>query len=404
VRLVALYCVHRALGLGDADAGALQRGEKVHAHHRVGDVVVQDLGEEVAQLVAEVALVEAFQHAARRRRARHVGDRELAHLVVDDGNDARRRHAGVDHEVEDAAPLQRRTVALADDLDARLHQHAVRDHHGFPVARLDQRGAPADVAHAAAHGVEADPVADAHRVVELQRDAGEHVAEGVLHRKRDHRRQDGGGGDEAGEIESRAAQLHEAVDDVKAHDRQVLGDARQPAAGERQEQPERGEAAEADEGDRGDEARDRVHGGRSLGEVERPDEGSCGFAGEADEEEPQRVEVGRALLRPRMEQRDRQAEGEQREPRRRRAPERERINGAVQKRILPVSISFHITQSPMKLYRGWVKVAGRFFSKRTPAASHQKFSVENACSAATRPSVVPTKCSRRQVRFACCDR
>ena len=67
------------------------------------------------------------------------------------------------------------------------------------------------------------------------------------------------------------------------------------------------------------------------------------------QEQPQRVQVGGALQRARVQQRDRHAERDQREPGRGRAPERERAGRAVQNRILPVSMSFHITQSPMKL-------------------------------------------------------
>jgi hypothetical protein len=32
--------------------------------------------------------------------------------------------------------------------------------------------------------------------------------------------------------------------------------------------------------------------------------------------------------------------------------------------ILPTQISLNITQSPIRLYNGWRKVAGRFFSKK----------------------------------------
>ena len=37
------HAVHGALLLRDADAGALQRGEEVHAHHRVGHLVFEEI-------------------------------------------------------------------------------------------------------------------------------------------------------------------------------------------------------------------------------------------------------------------------------------------------------------------------------------------------------------------------
>ena len=198
VRLVARDGVHRALRLGDADAGALQRGEQVHAHHRVGGVVLHEVGEEVAQLVAQVALRRSRTARSSARRARDVGDRQLAHLVVDDGDHARRRHARVDHEVEDAAPLQRRAFALAEDRDARLSSACCSAPPRFPSC-ASRSGSSASGCRAPGRSTSStrDPVADLHRVVELDGEAAEHVAKGVLHGEGDHRGEDRGGGDEA---------------------------------------------------------------------------------------------------------------------------------------------------------------------------------------------------------------
>ena len=321
VGLVALDGVRGVLRLGDADPGALQRSKEVHAHHRIGEVVLHQVGQEVAQLVAQVARLEAVEHAARRRRARHVGHGELAHLLVDDGDHARRRHGGVDHEIEDAPPLQRRAFDPAEDRDARLHQRAVRDHHRLPVARLDQRRAPADVAHAADQVVDAHPVADPHRVVELDGQPAEQVAERVLHREGEHRGQDCRGGDEAGEIDAGAAQLHETVDHVRDDDRQVLDDARQVPAEERQQQPEHAEAEQADERDRRDDAEHRVDRFRSAREVERIDGPGGGLADDPEQEQPQRVDEHPALVPARAQQQDRQHRRDDRHPEDVRAPE-----------------------------------------------------------------------------------
>ena len=235
---VALHGVHRVLRLGDADVGALQRREEVHAHHRVGRVVFQQIGEEVAQLVAQVAVFEAEQHAGRNWGASHVGNGELAHLVFDDRDDPRRRHARVDHEIEDAPPLAGRAFAPPEDGNARLHERAVGYQHGLPVARLDQRRAPADVAHPPGELVDAHPVAHLNRVVELDGEAAEHIAQRVLHRERDDRGEDRRGRHKAAEVHSGAAQLNEAVAGVGDQDRNVLEDARGPLPCQRQQQAE----------------------------------------------------------------------------------------------------------------------------------------------------------------------
>ena len=366
MRLVARYGVDRALLLGDADSRALQRGEEVHAHHRVGDFVLEQLGQPVAQVVLEVAEGEAVQHRVRQRVARDVGDRHVAHLLVDRRDDARRRHARVDHEAQAAAPLQRLPLALAEDLHAALHDLAVGDDHRFPVARLDQGRAPADVAHLSREAVDAHPVADLHGVVDLDGEAAEQVAERVLHGEGDHRREDRGGRDDAREVDPGAAQLHEAVDHVRHQDDDVLDDARPLAPYEWQEEPKCGKAGKANDRDRGDDAKERLHHGSGVGERQGIERDRARLAEHADQEQPQRIQVDRALRGPELQEQDREREGEQRQPGHigMQQPAQAVVVLAHQKRIRPMSMSRHITQSPRKLYQGWVKVAGRFFSKK----------------------------------------
>ena len=209
----------------------------MHAHHRVGGVILEKVGEKVAQVVAQVAVLEAVQDAARRRNAGDVGDGELAHLVLDHGDEPGRRHPRVDHEVEGAPPRRVRAFAPAEDRDAALHERAVGDEDRLPVAGLEQRGAPADVAHPAGQlVVDPDPVAHLDRVVELDRESAKHVAQRVLHGEGDDRGEDRRGGHQAAEVHPGAAQLREPVDDVGDHDGKVLDDARGALARERQQQ------------------------------------------------------------------------------------------------------------------------------------------------------------------------
>ena len=127
------------------------------------------------------------------------------------------------------------------------------------------------------------------------------------------------GGDDAGEIESGAAQLGEAVDHVHRHNAEVLDDARRLASGQRQQQAEDGEAQKADECNGGDEARNGMHRVRRVGEVQRPSADAAALAADAEQEEPQRVEERRAFRRACVQQREGHAERRQRQPRRGRA-------------------------------------------------------------------------------------
>ena len=338
----------------------------MHAHHGVRELVLQQLGEPIAQVVLEVALGEAVQHRGRPGRARHVGDRHVAHLFVDGRDDARRRHARIDHEAQAAAPLQRLPLALAEDRHPAFHDLAVGDDHGLPVARLDQGRAPADVAHLAREAVDAHPVADLDGVVDLDGEAAEQVAERVLHREGDHRGEDRRGGDDAREVDPGAAQLHEAVDHVRHQDDDVLDDARPLAPYEWQQEAKCGKAGNADERDRGDDAKDRLHHRGGVGERQRMERDRAGLAEHADQEEPQRIQVDRALRGPELQEQDGEREGEEGQPGDFGMQERAQAVVVLghQKRIRPMSMSRHITQSPSRLYQGWLKVAGRFFSKK----------------------------------------
>ena len=257
---------------------------------------------------------EVVQHGLRRRRARHVVDRHVAHFLVHGGDDARGRHARIDHEAQAPAPLPRLALALAEDRDAAFHDHAVRDDDRLPVARLDEGRAPADVAHLALDLVDAHPVADLHGVVDLDRESAEHVAEGVLHGEGDDRGEDGGGGDETREVDAGAAQLDEAVHHIGDQDHQVLDDARPFAAHHRQHQAEDGEAQQADGPDGGDDAEDGLQHRRGAGERERVEDEGEALAEDADQEQPQGVEIHAALVRPEAKQERGQREREHREP------------------------------------------------------------------------------------------
>ena len=68
----ASSAVDGALLLGDADPGALQRGEEMHADHGIGHLVFHEVGQPVAQDVTTAAGSDLHQHAAGMRLARHV--------------------------------------------------------------------------------------------------------------------------------------------------------------------------------------------------------------------------------------------------------------------------------------------------------------------------------------------
>src|SRR5437660_1262649 len=79
----------------------------------------------------------------------------------------------------------------------------------------------------------------------------------------------------------------------------------------------------------------------------------AGLAEHPDQEEPQRVQVDRAFGRAEPEQQHRQRECQQGEPRHFGVQERAKaILLAHQNLIRPLSMSRHIAQSPMKLYKG----------------------------------------------------
>ena len=84
--------------------------------------------------------------------------------------------------------IQRRQPAtpmsfVGDDRKLALHELAVRHHDLLAIARENRGEAPLDLDHAPGNVVELDPVADLQRVVELQREAAEDVAERILHRE-----------------------------------------------------------------------------------------------------------------------------------------------------------------------------------------------------------------------------
>ena len=141
----------------------------------------------------------------------------------------------------------------------------------------------------------------------------------------------------------------EAVDHVDGDDGQVLDDARRGAAEQRQQQAEGGEADRRISAIADDEAEHHVDGAAAPGKSERLDQPqpppgrrcrtgtatacsgtglrSCGARCSSTTATPNATSASQGAAELRS----------------------ERARGAVQNRILPVSMSFHITQSPMKL-------------------------------------------------------
>jgi len=80
-----------------------------------------------------------------------------------------------------------------------LRHHAVGDHHEIARAVLDPGGAPVDLDDQPLPlSRDGNPIARPERQFDVQRQAGEQVAQGALQREAEHDRQDAGGGDEAG--------------------------------------------------------------------------------------------------------------------------------------------------------------------------------------------------------------
>ena len=126
-------------------------------------------------------MLEVEQDARRGWMLADIGDFGFVDRRLNHRNHPCRRGAEIDIEKNLPPPCQCFAGAAAQNQKLALHQHAVRHHHGFAVARLDRSRAPAHVDNAPGEVVDFEPVADAHRVVELHREAADDVAERVLH-------------------------------------------------------------------------------------------------------------------------------------------------------------------------------------------------------------------------------
>ena len=241
-----LHLVVHLLWQRGRDAVALERGEQVHAHGAVGAVVAPGIGEPVAQRVAALAERELHQRAVRARLARHVLDLGAGERLLGRRDHPRRRHVEVDVEPDPAAPAHLLPVGVADDAEARADERAVGDDHEVAVARAHRGMPPADVGHPAREVVELDPVPDRDRLVDLEEQAAERVAERVLHGEGEHRGDHRRGGDQAREVHAGEPQLDRAPGEGAEHQRDVLGDARGPRARRRQREAEEHERGEPD--------------------------------------------------------------------------------------------------------------------------------------------------------------
>ena len=173
---------------------------------------------------------------------RHVGNLGIGQRLLHGCDELRRVDVVVNVEPDPAPPARNAQILVADDRELALHQLPVGDHDLLAVAREDGGEAPLDLDHAARDVVHLDPVADLQRVVQLQRQPAEHVAQRVLHREgddgRDHRR----GGHQAGQFHPGIGQADHGPQQIAADHDDVFQDPRCPGVQRRQQHPEKGHA------------------------------------------------------------------------------------------------------------------------------------------------------------------
>ena len=149
----------------------------------------------------------ALQH--QRRVGERLVHRAL-HLV------GRRRVAGADLDLD--ARRDRRLGVVEDRL---LRDDAVGNDQELAGLGAQLGGAPGDLLHLALAVAELHPVADAKRLLDLNREAGKQVAERVLQREADHHRAD------RRRRQQLLAQQHRADHDEERDDGDVLDDRRE---------------------------------------------------------------------------------------------------------------------------------------------------------------------------------
>ncbi|EXI68298.1 MAG: hypothetical protein AW07_04432 [Candidatus Accumulibacter sp. SK-11] len=236
--LVLLRHQQRLLRYCQLHATALQGGEHMHAHRRVGRIVGLRIEHPVAQSVTRVTRTELHQDARWPRVIGNVGNLGSADCRLDGSDHLRRWRIVGQVEPHPAPPRPARDIGPTVYRETATHQLAVGYHDDLAIARPDRRLSPADLRHAAGQVVDADPVAGAQRVVELQGDSGQDVAQRILHGEGEH------GGDhrrrrqQARRVEADEVQSRNDEQRVQQQHADVFGDARNDDADARQDRPE----------------------------------------------------------------------------------------------------------------------------------------------------------------------
>ena len=310
--------IHRQL-----DTRALQCSHDVPAYNRIRRIIRGQISQPIAHRVAHVAfVVHVHQHAIGQRVLRHIGNVGLLDGFFDHSDHPGRRDIHAYVEPHPAPPLHRLPGAPPQHQKFALHQLAVGKHHGFPVARLDQRGTPAYIHHPAGNVVHLDPVADLDGVIHLQCQAAEDIAQRVLHRECHHGGNHRRGRDDAAQIQPGVAQPHQPPGDVADDDENVFCNARRRDAHPRQDDAEHHQPPQANRRDAGPDQSGFVEYRGGGGELQRVDQAADELQQQTGKEESQRVQDAFALFLQEMEQQERQPQRHRQHRQRLLAPEK----------------------------------------------------------------------------------
>jgi len=252
-----------------------ERRGHVKPHLRIGPEVVREVGKPVAHRILHAVVAEARADDDQPGARRDVANLRAREPVRDRGQHARGRHVVGNVELH-AAPRRDPLVAAATEhRDPVLDQLAVGNDDGLAAVRRDRCIAPADADDLSRDALHPDPVADAARVVELQRDTAPQVAESLLQREcddaGDHRR----GRDDAGEVHADDLHPDEREHDQHHGDQDVRQDPRDREAPEHAlEQAHERDPREADRDEEEQRLADHEGDGRvgQRGSVAREDE------------------------------------------------------------------------------------------------------------------------------------
>ncbi len=169
----------------EAPVIATQGGIDEAAYHGVGGVIAGQVGQPVAHCIAGDPPFDVHQQAVRLRVLGDAGQFGFPQGLLDQRDNLGRQGIQRQIEPDPASPLERFATATAEHGETLLEQVTVGYDHCLPVAGLDGGGAPVDLDDAPLGGVHLQPVTDGDGAVELDRDASQQVAEGVLHGKGD---------------------------------------------------------------------------------------------------------------------------------------------------------------------------------------------------------------------------